>query len=329
MTDFTLRDAVYPADAAAIAEVRNAADPSWPTTAELVLHEYENRDPSRFYTQLVAEQGGRVVAVGGAGHDTFSFEEWRYWGGLTVHPEARGQGIGEALYAEVLRRLQVRGAREIRTMLSDQPHDAAGVAFITARGFEPKWERFESSIHTDSVDLHASHDLLARVAAGGIVLKPLSELSGPEHERWLYELDWALFQDVPLGITLTKRSQEQWVKDELHDPTLRPELSFVALDPARQDPLTGPYVGYSTIGWNPAGNYAYIGMTGVLREYRGRGLARALKVAAMRALAGAGGGEIKTFNDSPNKAMLTMNEQLGFRRTATRTRYELRLGEEE
>ena len=62
------------------------------------------------------------------------------------------------------------------------------------------------------------------------------------------------------------------------------ELSFVAVDPTRNDPLTGPYVGYSTIGWNAAGDYGYIGMTGVLREYRGRGLAKALKVAAMRAL---------------------------------------------
>ncbi|ADY27137.1 hypothetical protein Deipr_2006 [Deinococcus proteolyticus MRP] len=39
----------------------------------------------------------------------------------------------------------------------------------------------------------------------------------------------------------------------------------------------------------------------------------------------AAGGEIKTFNDSPNKTMLGMNEALGFRRTATRTRYRLRL----
>ena len=47
----------------------------------------------------------------------------------------------------------------------------------------------------------------------------------------------------------------------------------------------------------------------------------------MRALAAAGGGEIKTFNDPPNQAMLTMNERLGFKRVATRTRYELTLEE--
>ena len=54
---------------------------------------------------------------------------------------------------------------------------------------------------------------------------------------------------------------------------------------------------------NPGGFYA-IGMTGVLRGYRGLGLAKALKVTAMRALAERGGGEIRTFNDDPNVAMV-------------------------
>ncbi|MFC6592307.1 GNAT family N-acetyltransferase [Deinococcus lacus] len=325
MTTFTFRDPVYPADAAAIAEVLNAADPTWPMTAEQVAHYQAARDPALFITEVLAVQAGQVVGTGSLGHDSVSHEDWRYWGDLAVHPQARGQGIGAALYSELLRRVQERRAKEIRTMLSDLPHDAPGVRFITARGFVPTWTRYESSLHTDTADLHAFDDLMERVAAGGIVLTPLSELSGPEHERWLYELDWLLFQDVPMGLTLTRRTQEQWVKDELKDPTLRPELSFVAVDPTQNDPLTGFYIGYSTIGWNEMGGYGYIGMTGVRREYRGRGIAKALKVAAMRALAAAGGGEIRTFNDAPNVAMLKMNEALGFRRTATRTRYELRL----
>lgn len=327
MPSFTLRPPIYPADAGAIAEVRSAADPSWPVTAEMLLHSYDSRNPAHAYADVIAEQGGRVVGVGSLGPDSFAYEDWRYWGGLLVHPQAQRAGIGTAVYDQLLQWARARGAREIRTMLSDLPHDAAGVEFLKKRGFEAKWERYESSLHTRDIDLHAFDDLLARVAGGGIRLVPLSELSGPQHQQWLYELDWLLFQDVPLGLTLTRRPLEEWVKDELDDPTLRPELSFVALDPTRDNPLTGPYVGYSTIGWNPAGDYAYIGMTGVRREYRGRGIAKALKVAAMQALAAADGGEIKTFNDPPNKAMLTMNEALGFKRVATRTRYELTLEE--
>lgn len=291
----------------------------------MLVHSYASRNPAHAYADVVAVQGGRVVGVGSLGPDSFAHEDWRYWGGLLVHPEAQRAGIGTAIYDELLRWAKARGARELRTMLSDLPHDAAGVTFLQNRGFQPKWERYESSLHTRDIDLHAFDGLLEEVAAGGIRLVPLSELGGPQHQRWLYELDWLLFQDVPLGLTLTRRPLEEWVKDELDDPTLRPALSFVALDPMQDDPLTGPYIGYSTIGWNAAGEYAYIGMTGVRREYRGRGIAKALKVAAMRALAAAGGGEIKTFNDPPNEAMLGMNEALGFKRVATRTRYELPL----
>lgn len=82
---------------------------------------------------------------------------------------------------------------------------------------------------------------------------------------------------------------------------------------------------YSTLGFNEGGGYYFIGMTGVRRSHRGRGMARALKVAAMRALHAAGGGLIRTFNDAPNRAMLQMKEGLGFQRTATIYRYELKL----
>ena len=127
-----------------------------------------------------------------------------------------------------------------------------------------------------------------------------------------------------MGQTLTRRPLDAWLKQELHDPTFSHELSFVAVRPELNDPLTGPYVGYSTLMSNPAGFYV-IGMTGVRREERGRGVAKALKVAAMRALAAAGGGEIRTFNDPPNRAMLNMNRALGFQRGPTHSRYELHL----
>ena len=79
-------------------------------------------------------------------HDDFAFEEWRYWGGLTVHPDARGQGIGSALYAALLEQVRERGAREVRTMLTDQPWHEAGRAFLDRRGFRVAWERYESHL---------------------------------------------------------------------------------------------------------------------------------------------------------------------------------------
>jgi ribosomal protein S18 acetylase RimI-like enzyme len=323
----TLREVRWPQDYAAVADVLNASNPEWPVTPELLQTWEEARDPALFAAQLVAEREGQVVGVGHIGHDDFAFEEWRYFGNLHVHPDARGHGVGTALYDALLARVRERGAREVRTMLGDAEHDAPGRAFLERRGFAVAWERYESRLNTADVDLTRFGALLNAVAADGVQLRSLRELQDdPQRNRWLHELDWQLFQDVPMGTTLTKRPLEAWVRQELEDPTLAPDLSFVAVRPELNDPLTGPYIGYSTLGRNPAGFY-YIGMTGVRRGDRGRGIAKALKVAAMRALADAGGGEIRTFNDPPNVAMIRMNEGLGFRRTSTRYRYERTLEE--
>lgn len=322
---FSLRDLRKPEDYSDLSELLTASDPEWPVTPELLAVWEEARDPALYHTDAVAERGGRVQGMGRVGHDDFAFEAWRYWGNLTVHPEARGQGIGSALYDELLSRLRERGAREVRTMLSDQPHHAPGRAFLERRGFRVAWERYESRLNTASVDLAGFDDLLDGVAASGVELRSVADLaSDPGRDERLWELDWRLFQDVPMGTPLTKRPLEAWVKQELEDPTFEHGLSFVAVRPDLDDPLTGPYVGYSTLMRNPAGFYI-IGMTGVRREDRGLGVARALKVAAMRALSTRGGGEIRTFNDPPNKAMLGMNLALGFVRGPTHLRYELRL----
>ncbi|SMB90270.1 Ribosomal protein S18 acetylase RimI [Deinococcus hopiensis KR-140] len=320
-----MRELRKPQDYPDIAEVLTASDPAWPVTPELLQVWEEARDQALYHTDAVAEQGGRVRAVGRVGHDDFAFEEWRYWGNLNVHPDARGQGIGSALYGELLSRLRARGAREVRTMLSDQPHHAPGRAFLERRGFRVAWERYESRLDTAVANLGKFDDLMQGVAAAGVELRSVADLaSDPARDKRLWELDWLLFQDVPMGTTLTRRPLEAWVRQELEDPTFEHELSFVAVRPDLNDPLTGPYVGYSTLMRNPGGFYV-IGMTGVRREDRARGIAKALKVAAMRALATRGGGEIRTFNDPPNKAMLGMNVALGFVRGPTHLRYELQL----
>jgi mycothiol synthase len=317
---FALRAFRTPDDYPDVADLLSAADPEWPVTPDLLRVWDEAADPELFRTDVAAEAGGRVVAVGRVGHDDFAFEEWRYWGNLTVHPDARGRGIGGALYAELLARVQARGARELRTMLTDQPRHAPGRAFLERRGFSPVWERYESRLDTGMVDLNRFGALLAGVAAGGIELRSIADLAAdPERDRRLYELDWLLFQDVPMGNVLTRRPFAAWVKQELEDPTFSQALSFVALRPGLDDPLTGPYVGYTTLMQNPSGFY----VIGMRREDRGWGVAKALKVAAMRALAGAGGGEVRTFNDKPNQAMLGMNQALGFVRGPTHLRYEL------
>ena len=127
-----------------------------------------------------------------------------------------------------------------------------------------------------------------------------------------------------MGVSPTKRDFEQWRKEELEQPNLRPELSFVAWQGDASDPLTGPLVGYTLTGQVKLDEF-YIDMTGVKRSLRGQGLGRALKLAAMQAMREAGGKQLKTYNDPDNAPMLALNRSLGFQQTCEYLRYELPL----
>jgi len=322
-SSLTVRPARFPQDFDPAAALLTASMPEWPVTADLLRHEHEHRDPALFFTERLAERAGKLVGLLGVGHDDFAFEDWRYWANLHVHPGSRTQGVGSALHDELLAILKARGAREVRTMLDE--HESAGRSFLERRGWQETWRRHEFRLDAATADLPDLPDL------GGLRLESLEALSrDPERDRRLYELDWTLFQDVPMGLTLTKRPLDVWLNQELHDPGMRLGLSFALLDEAQADPLHGPYVGYTTLMQNPGGFYV-IGMTGVKRGYRGRGLAKALKLASMRALQeqtrgqGVGNGEIRTFNDPPNTAMIAMNRALGFVQQPDRLRYELQL----
>ena len=73
------------------------------------------------------------------------------------------------------------------------------------------------------------------------------------------------------------------------------------------------WVGLSSL--TVSGNEALFGLTAVSKPYRGRGVARALKVLALGYAAVQGVMTAKTSNDSSNHAMLAINKRLGFRPT--------------
>ncbi len=56
----------------------------------------------------------------------------------------------------------------------------------------------------------------------------------------------------------------------------------------------------------------YTGFTGVLREYRGRGIAWALKLRALTWAKERGYREVRTWNSTRNAPMLGINVALGF-----------------
>ena len=100
------------------------------------------------------------------------------------------------------------------------------------------------------------------------------------------------------------------------------EASALALDPAREN----AYVGMSLLYKHTAlPDVLKQSFTGVLPDYRGKGIALAMKLAGIERARAMGYREIRTENDSLNAPMLRINEALGFQREAARLTFERRL----
>jgi len=86
----------------------------------------------------------------------------------------------------------------------------------------------------------------------------------------------------------------------------------------------GQYVGYTAV-WLGKDKPAYTAMTGVRREYRGQGLALALKLLSFRLMTERGYGAARTNNDTANQPILHLNERLGYQKRPGILQYEKRL----
>ncbi len=113
-------------------------------------------------------------------------------------------------------------------------------------------------------------------------------------------------QSASLHVIVTKKPFEWFVTYAIDSPNALPDAYFIAEDDER-------YVGLSALQ-RPLAQPGVLHqqMTGVLREYRGRGIAMALKLQTVRYALAHGYREIRTWNHSRNAAMLRINDALGF-----------------
>ncbi|MNZ90066.1 Acetyltransferase (GNAT) family protein [compost metagenome] len=97
----------------------------------------------------------------------------------------------------------------------------------------------------------------------------------------------------------------EWRKWYLKVDGFAPELVLIAADGDR-------YVGITNLLHNAQTNGMYHEYTGVSRDYRGRGIAYALKVKGIETALQRKASYLRTDNDSTNEAILKINRKLGY-----------------
>lgn len=307
-------------DYPAIAEVLCAA---WPDEVhtEARLREDDDHAPKIQWGRFVAELDHQMVGVGEYTQFEGMYHPQKFAAWVTVKPAFRSQGIGRALFRRVMEAIEPLDPISILSSTrEDQPH---ALAWLKKLGFVEKMRYWESRLGVERFDFGPWAGKIEAVEAAGFELQSMKELEGdPQSKQRLYDLWLEARLDVPRPEALSEVSFEDYCKWVFESRYYLPEGHFVAIDQH-----TGQYVALSTL-WKTDGPYLQTGLTGTRRAYRRKGLALALKLKGIRFAQAYGAKEIRTGNESNNRAMLSINEALGFVKQPVWVDYMLTLKDE-
>ncbi|GAA2818942.1 GNAT family N-acetyltransferase [Kitasatospora sp. CM 4170] len=162
--------------------------------------------------------------------------------------------------------------------------------------------RIDAHIRTATARLDT---LPPAVPPPGIRLGTLATTSAPQPALQLYRLYRETLRDNP-GFVDALPDFDHWYAEAVAGEGCRPDWMFTA-------ECAGRIVGVSTARATRDPRTCHIDYTGVLRPWRGRGLARSLKLHAARRLAGHGVRTVHTEVEAGNAPMVAVNSALGYR----------------
>ncbi len=275
------------------------------------------------WVRFVADdQGSGVIGYGYAGHH-IGMSPGRFQVSVVVAPEARGRGTGSALLASVEDWIGGQAVRDRDGLAAPAARcelvafapgdDGDSLAWAQNRGYRLDLERSEAVLDLKSWDDEAFLGHLDQVQGAGaedgvkltVLLTeeplPLGLLRG------VYAVEADASQDEP-GFDGGIPSWEEWLDEFRRSGSTK----VLALAMGGEDGKR--VVGVSQVSM-PAvpGAGAHTNFTGVRRDYRGRGIALALKVLTIEAVRARGIETMTANNDSANLPMLAVNRRLGYR----------------
>jgi GNAT superfamily N-acetyltransferase len=145
-----------------------------------------------------------------------------------------------------------------------------------------------------------------RMRQQGIVLTTIAADDDPERYRKLHAMSSEAELDVPATTTIVPPSLER-IMEWLDEPTIHRDRFWIAR-------VGDEVAGLSTLAFPVERGIVGTDWTAVGRAYRNRGIARALKLETIAQAIELGVDRVRTDNDSTNKPILHLNEELGYRR---------------
>jgi GNAT superfamily N-acetyltransferase len=293
--------------------VNNTNWPDNPKTTDEEKRSDAHRNPAYFFQRLVGEHSGRIVATGECGETFWLAEPDQYSWHFNILPDYANQGFEEQMYDSLMAQLAQRHPRKFFVGMRDDKVEQ--VQFIETHGYRLIQREPTSYLDVRTFDVSHFSDVMTRVQQQGIQILGVNRLQqvDPEWMQKLWNLQWEIKQDVP-GTGQAREMFEEFKKRVNDANHYDPGAHFAAVHQTDADGNdAGSYVGMTRLTYNKVDpTLGSTHLTGVVRSYRRRGVATALKVHAIRIAKAQGVRRIDTMNHEDNP-MLALNIHLGFK----------------
>ena len=285
-------------DYPAFTALYNRCRPEAPES-ETSIRAFDNAYADDELLNLVALEGDKLVGAVWAHRDQAGERQVRL--DMLAEPV---MPLAETLYRVALEKLEPYHPSALIVRVRENWTD--WLDFYDGKGFVELERMWESRLELATFSPERFKEAAARIADSGITLGTLADLPDTTAtQRRLYETIIQLLSDVPFYEPLNIWPFELWQKRFWRNPARCPESFFLAFD-------GNDTVGVSDLRTASRPGWLSTGLTGVRRTHRRQGVALALKVRAAQYAQAAGFEVISTQNHTTNRAMLSINETLGF-----------------
>ncbi len=272
----------------------------------MTLEQFLEREDQRSLDELplerfVLEADGAICGYAQVIPHGFVPPNWA-GAGIMVHPDQRHKGYGQLLWQQLGERLTRHSLQGLETYIRDD--DPVSRAWAEARGFEYYANRFASVLNLETFDETRFEGHPERMNASRTEIRSFAEIFQTEAD-WNNVLE---FVADSLARTPDLQGNPRWSLAQVahyvrDDSKTNAERIFLAIE-------NGNWVGISVLTLDRGQTYNFI--TAVNPSHRGRGIALALKLTAIKTAKALGYAQMRTNNLSINAPMLEVNRKLGF-----------------